>query len=287
MDGERPADRGAVVIRAALAVLLAVLALPAHAACDAYGNCEIPLGTYHIALPEGAEDVPLVLWLHGAGGSGEAALRNAAGVQRWLDRGFAFAAPDGLPRTTGNSQGHGSWSFLPSRPAQRDEAAFLAAVADDIAARFPVDRDRIILAGFSIGGSLTSYIACDQPDLFDAYAPVAGSFWRPHPEGCAGPVDLFQTHGWRDTTVPLEGRPLGGGAIQQGDVWYAMQIWRQTNGCNRLVADEFEEDGIYLRRRWTTCENGSLEFALHPGGHGIPQGWSTMIMDWYDTLPQD
>ena len=39
-----------------------------------------------------------------------------------------------------------------------------------------------------------------------AYAPVAGSFWRPHPdmEACAGPVDLLHTHGWRDKTVPLD-----------------------------------------------------------------------------------
>ncbi len=271
--------------RLALACLLTLLAVPARAACDIDGNCEIPLGTYHIALPDDAQDVPLVLWLHGAGGSGAGALRNTGMVQQFLDRGYGFAAPDGLPRTTGNFQGRGSWSFLPQRPAQRDEAAFLAAVADDIAGKFSVDRDRIILAGFSIGGSLTSYIACAEPDLFDAYAPVAGSFWRPHPDACAGPVDLFHTHGWRDSTVPLEGRPLGGGAIRQGDVWYAMQIWRQTNGCDRMVADEFDEIGDYLIRRWTTCADGSLQFALHPGGHGIPRGWGALTMDWYEALP--
>ena len=268
----------------ALAAIMALAATPAVAECDAGGHCEIPLGTYHISVPEGATDAPLILWVHGFGGSGAGAMRNAAAIARYADRGYAYAAVDGLPR--GDTDDRRSWSFHPDRPQQRDEAAFLAAVADDIVAQFPIDRGRIVLTGFSIGGSLTSYIACSDPELFDAYAPVAGSFWRPHPAGCTGPVDLFHTHGWRDGTVPLEGRPLGGGAIEQGDVWYAMQIWRQTNGCVRHVADEFDETDLYLIRRWTTCEAGTLEFALHPGGHGIPEGWSTMMLDWYEALPE-
>ena len=273
------------MIRFAVTALACLAASAARAACDAEGHCAIPLGTYHVAVPDGADDVPLVLWLHGAGGSGAGALRNTAGVRRYLDRGYAFAAADGLARPGGDGTRTG-WSFHPDRPAQRDEAAFLAAVADDIAAQFPVDRDRVILAGFSIGGSLTTYVACAHPDLFDAYAPVAGSFWRPHPTECSGPVDLFHTHGWADRTVPLEGRPLGGGAIEQGDVWYAMMLWRETLGCAGLQPDETSRTDLYWRRDWTTCAGGSLAFALHPGGHGIPEGWSGMMLDWYEALPR-
>ena len=148
-----------------------------------------------------------------------------------LARGYAVIGPNGLKRP--NSRFGPGWSFHPDRPKQRDELSFMRDIIDDAVKNHGVDRDRILLAGFSIGGSMTSYLACDAPDLARAYAPVGGSFWRPHPamDACAGPVNLLHTHGWRDKTVPLEGRPLGGGRIVQGDVFQAMQIWRATNGC--------------------------------------------------------
>lgn len=272
----------------ALYAAFALLASPALAECDAEGHCEIAEGTYHIAVPEGVEAPPMVLWLHGAGGSGAAALRNGGSVQRYLDRGYAFAAADGLPRNA-DSRG-GSWSFHPDWPQRRDEVAFFAAIIADAAQVHGVDPDRVILAGFSIGGSMTHYTACAQPDLFDAYAPVAGAFWRPHPVECVGPVDLFHTHGWNDATVPLEGRTFRPGTIleggvAQGDSWYAMILWRDANGCATDLPNVRGIDGDLWTREWTECAQGTLRFDLHPGGHGIPQGWSGRMLDWYEALP--
>ena len=153
------------------------------------------------------------------------------------------------------------------------------------AARFAIDRDHILLAGFSIGGSMTSYIACEDPGAFAAYAPVAGSFWRPHPAACAGPVRLLHTHGWRDATVPLEGRSFNSGAFAQGDVFQAMEIWRAANRCGKAMPQDFDAIGIYWLRRWTGCAEGAaLEFALHEGAHGIPKGWATLALDWFEGL---
>lgn len=271
-------------MRLGFAALIAVLASPALAVCDDDGVCEIAEGTYHIAVPEDVETPPMLVWLHGAGGSGAAALRNQGMVQRYLDRGYAFAAPDGLPRQGGNGAGRGSWSFHPERPQRRDEPAFFAAIVADAAAEHGIDPDRVILAGFSIGGSMVHYTACDHPELFDAYAPVAGAFWRPHPVDCAGPVQMFHTHGWADRTVPLEGRSLGGGVIEQGDAWYSIRLWRDENGCSAHLPEDITIEGDMWQRYWTGCDAGSLAFVLHPGGHGIPQGWSNMMLDWYEGL---
>jgi polyhydroxybutyrate depolymerase len=281
-------------LRSALAIFLFVLVLDdpgraeAETVCGAEGPaCAVPLGTYRAMLPNGAppeRGYPALMFFHGAGGSGAGTLGNSGMVSEFLARGWAILAPDGLPRP-GSRFGPG-WSFHPSRPQQRDEAAFTREVLADAAGRFDIDRDRVLLAGFSIGGSLVWYLACADPSLAAAYAPVAGAFWRPHPEmgACAGPVRLLHTPGWRDETVPLEGRPLRGGGILQGDVFHGLEILRGANGCTGLRADEYDTEGPFWRRWWTRCTPGSaLELALHEGGHSVPAGWSALALDWFAT----
>lgn len=268
----------------ALGLAAALSAPVANAACGGADEaCEVPMGSYHIVMPDGADGpMPAVIFLHGAGGTGAREIGNAGLRNGLLSRGYALIAPNGVGR---EGRGGGFWSFIPGREEFRDENAFLDEVAADAAARFDIDRSQIVLSGFSVGGSMTSYIACRAPDQFAAYAPVAGSFWRPHPVDCAGPVRLFHTHGWTDGTVPLEGRPLRGGTINQGDVFHAMSVWRDANSCDRWKADQFEMTDNFWRRKWVNCADGSaLEFALFPGGHRVPGGWSQMMLDWYEAL---
>jgi polyhydroxybutyrate depolymerase len=269
-----------MILRALVLWLASVAAAAADCGADP-GPCRFDGGTYHIALPAGATaPLPALVFLHGWGGSGGGTMSNAGMVRAVVARGYAVIAPDGQMRDSGPGR---TWDFMPDRPVGRDETAFLLALADDAAARFGLDRGRMILGGFSIGGSMTSYVACASPSAFAAYVPVAGSFWRPHPDGCAGPVRLLHVHGWTDVTVPLEGRNVGGGT--QGDVFAAMEIWRRANGCDGLRADEFGTEGAMMWRRWTRCAPGSaLQFALHPGAHGIPPGWAAFALDWFEGL---
>ena len=265
-----------------------VFAAPLAAACGPDPEpCVLAEGQYHVRLPGGPARGS-IMFIHGYGGSGDGSLGSKVWVDRALARGYVLVAPDGIPREAGRGR---SWSFMPSRPQRRDEHSFLRAVRDDAAARFGLKADAMLLAGFSIGGSLTSYVACAAPESFAAYAPVAGGFWRPHPDGCAGPVRLLHTHGWTDVTVPLEGRVLRGEdandpeALMQGDIFYTLQMWRAANGCNQLRADRFVTEGPFLRRAWDRCAPGSaLEFALFPGGHKVPEGWADMTLDWFEAF---
>lgn len=268
--------------------LLAASTVTAHAGCgDDPDACEIDGGTYNITLPKGAVNGSIV-FLHGFGGSGMGTLNNKIWVPVALDRGYAVIAPDGTQREGRNGR---RWSFHPDWPAQRDDLAFLADVRDDAAKRFDLDADKMMLGGFSIGGSMTSYLACAAPETFHAYLPVAGSFWRPHPTTCAGPVRLLHTHGWTDTTVPLEGRVVRGvdvndpKALVQGDVFNAMNVWREANDCVQLRADRFVTKGDFMRRSWVRCaDDTALEFAIFPGGHRVPEGWAEMAFDWAENL---
>jgi polyhydroxybutyrate depolymerase len=265
----------------ALTVTTALCATVAAADCNGAAEpCRLANGTYHIVLPDGAKGpVPAILLLHGYGGEGVGTIRNKGMVDLMLGRGYAVIAPDGQPRENGEGR---SWGFHPERPSKRDETAFLIAVADDAAVRFGLKRDEMLLAGFSIGGSMTSYVACQAPAAFAAYAPVAGSFWRPHPSSCAGPVRLLHTHGKADQTVPLLGREIMPDFVQ-GNVFEAMEIWRVTNGCASADPDRTDSLGIYTVQHWETCLPGTdLDFALHEGGHSIPKGWAKMAMDWFE-----
>lgn len=267
-----------------LAFAISIHAAQAFAGCGAVGDpCHVAQGTYLLHLPDGATGpIPAVMFLHGWGGSAKGTMSNTGMVNAILARGYAVIAPDGEARTDG---GEGEEWYFGFWKGPRDETAFLTSVAEDAAAGHGVDRGRILLAGFSIGGSMTSYLACATPAAFAAYAPVAGSFWRPEPEHCAGPVRLLHTHGWTDSTMPLEGRNVGEDDATQGDVFEAMDLWRRTNHCDAHRADAFGTEGQLMWRRWTACTPGSaLEFALHPGSHKVPEGWANFALDWFEGL---
>lgn len=269
-----------MTIKHYLIACLVLAANPAFSDCQPSAEpCETEHGNYRIEMPD-VENPPLVVFLHGYGGSAQGTMKNRNTVDPLLARGYAVMAPDGAMRN-----GRKSWNFFPGWKG-RDEVEFLDEAVADAAVRFGIDTDRVILGGFSAGGFMVNYLACAAPESFSAYAPVSGGFWRPHPDACKGPVRLFHTHGWTDTVVPLEGRALGGGQFLQGDIFAGLEIWRQANGCADNRPDGFATTGQFMRRKWTNCADGSaLEFALFPGGHMVPQGWADMMLDWYEGLP--
>ena len=153
---------------------------------------------------------------------------------------------------------------------------------DDAVARFDIDRKRVLVSGFSIGASLTWYLACRQPDLGAAFAPVAGNFWRPHPAKCEGPVDLLHTHGWQDNVFPLEGRQLGPHA--HGNTFDGLQLWRLANGCKSAGPDTYETRATLWQRSWTACDsNHQVSLVLYAGGHeDPPKEWADMARQWFE-----
>ncbi|MEM7498451.1 MAG: PHB depolymerase family esterase [Pseudomonadota bacterium] len=276
------------LLRACLAAV-ALSAAPAAACGVAEATCPVEGGFYRLALPEGAGNspgaVPAILFLHGWGSSSAADMRNRSALREALAaRGHALILPEGVPRE-GRTQR--DWAVKDGGRHPRDDIAFLEAILAD-AARQGVDPQRVMLAGFSRGGSMVWDVAGARPGLVRAYAPVAGAYWVPMPERCAPPppggLALHHTHGWTDRVVPLEGRLIGGGRKVQGDVFESLAMLRARLGCSLRLADETRTDGAELQRDWTSCRTGRIALRLHPGGHAVPRGWPAAALDWFEIV---
>ena len=239
-------------------------------ACAAATGCRVESGSYRVVLPPQAgagRRVGAILYFHGYQGSAEEVIADAGLVAVAWRLGVALIAPDGAGR---------SWSFPGSPAKQRDEFAFVGQVLDDAVARFPVDPGRILVSGFSQGGSMVWYLACRMPRRFAGFAPIAGAFWEPLPESCESPrPPLIHVHGTSDTTVPLAGRALRQG-YKQGDVFKSLAILA-PNGCTAGWAEAARatpapED--LTCRVATACGNKArLELCLHGGGHIADAAW--------------
>lgn len=244
--------------------------------------CTIDGGEYFVIPSDGGETKGTVIWLHGAAGSAAKAVANETFVSRFTARGYTFIAPQGdtslLP--------HSDWSVNDGLAWSRDDVAFLQTVHNDAQGRLNLG-DRLLLAGFSRGGSMVWDTACQAPDFANGFAAVAGSFWEPMVESCAGPVYLHHTHGLADRLVPFEGRKAvyQGFDFQQGDVMKGVNVWRRVNGCMTSAENDTSDPALW-HKQWMNCESGSITLTLSAKGHAIPSGWTGRVLDWFEALPE-
>jgi polyhydroxybutyrate depolymerase len=258
---------------------LTALSATAQVCGNADQPCEIESGTYHIAIPEGDKPAGIVMHLHGGGGQARSML-TAQMAEEAAARNYVFVAPQGYHP---NARFERDWSVTATNMAyDRDDLVFLRDVLADVQENHAAQDVPVLLSGFSRGGSMVWDVACQAPTFADAYAPLAGAFWEGLPDSCAGSVRLFHTHGWTDRTVPLEGRAFAEMGVVQGDVWASLKIMRETNGCvdRQPAANSF--DGNLWFRTWNDCDAGELDLMLHQGGHGAPDGWAALMLDWFE-----
>ena len=113
--------------------------------------------------------LPLIVVLHGYGGSPAA---NASRYRKVAaELGAVIAAPSAL-RPGPRGQGF-SWTF-------RDEAEWWVLRAiERVSEKYPIDSERIVLAGFSQGANIALSVGFKYPDHFTGLLPVA-SHYEPH-----------------------------------------------------------------------------------------------------------
>ena len=80
------------------------------------------------------------------------------------------------PEQSWRANGLRCWNwFNPKHQARGDgEPAGILRLVDDIVRRFPVDRNRIYVAGLSAGGAMAAILAEQAPDVFSGVGIMAG-----------------------------------------------------------------------------------------------------------------
>lgn len=275
------------LLLAALLFPVLLVAVPARA--DHPDVYPVEGGTYRAHIPaswDGRSHLPLLMFFHGYGQNGGLVMDNKALNRLANEQGVLVIAPDGQEMTGDDGRKRTRWSFqgAPMRDQLRNDDVFVAGVLADAKRRWPVDEARVWASGFSIGGSMTWHLACFSGHLFTAYMPIAGAFWRPHPQSCpSGPVNLLHVHGTSDKVVPMTGRAIRE-IYHQGDVMEGIAFWRDQDGCPAEPSSVTEVADLRCEA-WRGCSSGrQVELCLHPGGHKIPTDFLPMAIAWAEGL---
>ena len=100
-----------------------------------------------------------------------------------------------------------------------NDTNFILAIIDEMYKRYGIDRDRVYLSGFSMGGMMTYYAATMIADKIAAYAPVSGFLMSGPNTNSSRPIPIIHVHGADDGYVP------------HSNVQTHMDAWIKRNGC--------------------------------------------------------
>jgi polyhydroxybutyrate depolymerase len=214
--------------------------------------------------------LPLVLVLHGGGGSPEGAER-MSDMSALADReGFIAVYPAGtgffrrrlLTWNSGNCCGSAMKSGV-------DDVGFLSALIEKYVKEGKADPKRVFMTGLSNGAMMTHRFACERADLIAAAAPVAGAIGIPRCEPSC-PVSMLMIHGYADQHVPYAGGEGKKSLVPRTDrsAEENLNIWTKADGCKLRGIGDGPVD------RWIDdCPAGIAVMLMpHHGGHVWPGG---------------
>ena len=207
---------------------------------------------YTAHVPPGDGPFPTVLALHGWGASGH----DLIGLAPVLHHGEALVLCPQGPVSTPIQPGFDGFGWFPITPdGPADGAAFtrgadaVRAFLDAALARYPVDRNKLIVLGFSQGGAIAYDLFLREPERFAAL--IALSSWLP--EALADQIPGEQA---------LAGRPV---LVAHGTQDPMIDVERARESRKRLL-----ERGVALTYR---------EYEM---GHEISQDALRDLVSWLD-----
>ncbi len=171
---------------------------------------------YRVYVPksyDGRKAVPLIIALHGLGGTEMTFMQQGNGALPKLaeERGFLVATPLGYRRNGGYGRVGGPPGLsdpLSARMVQLSEQDVMN-VLKLVREQYKVDASRIYLMGHSMGGNGTWTLGSKYADIWAALGPIAGGGTSPNALPLQklkeNHVPVMCVHGDADRTAPVEG----------------------------------------------------------------------------------
>jgi len=168
----------------------------------AHGGIEREYLRYIPAAYNGNESIPLVISLHGAGGSKESQYELSQFNSLAESEHFILVTPE----ATAIANGLTFWNQN-SDTNRADDVGFINALIDELIESYAIDANRIYLAGSSNGAFMALEITCRLSDKIAAVATVKGYMSPEQISYCnpTVPTAIIQMHGTEDPLVPYEG----------------------------------------------------------------------------------
>ena len=221
--------------------------------------------------------VPLVLALHGGGGSMDVMARDRLYglVAQSESSGWIVVFPNGYSRLAGKLA---TWNAGiccgAARDQSSDDVGFLRAVVANVQQRLSIDPRRIFATGMSNGGMMSYRLACEASDLFRAIASVAGT------DGTTGcrpgrPVPVFHIHAKDDDRVLFNG---GSGSASDTHADFVsvpatVDKWARLNACSGPVQRVLDRPGVVCEVRSGCASGAEVRLCVtDSGGHSWPGG---------------
>ena len=140
---------------------------------------------------------------------------------------FVTVFPEGISK---------SWDLSGNR-----DINFMLAIIDEMVEKYDIDRGRVYLSGFSMGGMFTYHAMNKIADHIAAFAPISG-----YPMGGATaspnvrPIPIIHTHGTSDDVVTFS------------NVQKNLNVWIKHNGCPETaeVTKKYRNAAHITRHVW-------------------------------------
>lgn len=266
----------------AIGVMLGAASAHAQSRVSGSSVCELPHASgvspqqlmsgqrqrgYRLFVPPGYDGhrrLPLVLDLHGSGGSSAGQARNSALETVGAGERFIVATLDAVDAR---------WN-VPVQQGRPDDVAYVSDVIDHVAKRVCTDEARVYATGFSGGARMTSLLGCRLGSRIAAIAPVSGLRF---PGPCNGrPVPVLTFHGLADPQNTYDGHLADRGEEWLESVPEALAGWARHDSCK---GDAILEDppGPLSTMRYAGCADGNEVRMIRIDGLG--HAWTRKEVD--------
>lgn len=139
------------------------------------------------------------------------------------------------------------------------DTRFVLALIDEMVTKYKIDRNRVYLSGFSMGGMFTYHAMNKIADKIAAFAPISGyPMWGTTADAKVRPIPIIHTHGTSDDVVGFSG------------VQAALNAWIKHNGCptTAKVQSRYRNAAHITRRTWGPGNQGVEVVLMEMAGKG-------------------